>query len=333
MEEKDSSFLLQLYSPDAPALLSEAVKAEEMVRLDDVGMDCGCEYTSFPRWQGIGKASRLSHSLGVARIVWHFTADEAQSMAGLLHDIATPVFAHVADFMNQDYERQESTEQATGRIIRRSAQIGEVLRRSGLTVDQVADHHRYPVCDNDTPRLSADRLEYTLKNLFRYLDVPQPAIRAMYDDLAVLADEQGVPEIGFRHAETAVEFTLQALQASRIYVADEDRCSMELLARLLKQAIADGVLDTADLYTTESAVIARLKRDPETAARWAAYRRLSHLKTSPQPHPGWIRVPAKKRYIDPLVQGLGRCSRFSPEVDRQIRDFLALDFDTWMKAE
>ena len=37
------------------------------------------------------------------------------TVAALLHDIATPVFAHVIDFLNNDYEKQESTEAETKR--------------------------------------------------------------------------------------------------------------------------------------------------------------------------------------------------------------------------
>ena len=36
------------------------------------------------------------------------------------------------------------------------------------TTEDVADYHRYPIADNDSPRLAADRLEYTLGNLFNY---------------------------------------------------------------------------------------------------------------------------------------------------------------------
>ncbi|MFR5131592.1 MAG: hypothetical protein ACLTDP_02610 [Terrisporobacter sp.] len=47
--------------------------------------------------------------MGVALIIWHFTKDIKQSIAGLLHDISSPAFAHVIDFLNGDHENQEST--------------------------------------------------------------------------------------------------------------------------------------------------------------------------------------------------------------------------------
>ena len=87
-------------------------------RLQRVGMHCGCEYTAYPIYRdAVAPYSRHTHSLGTAAIVWHFTHDLKQAAAGLLHDIATPAFAHVVDFLNGDHLRQESTEDHTRAMI------------------------------------------------------------------------------------------------------------------------------------------------------------------------------------------------------------------------
>ena len=61
--------------------------------------------------------SSLDHSIAVALIIWHFTHDKKQTLSGLFHDIATPVFKHCVDFFNGDYMTQESTEDLTTKII------------------------------------------------------------------------------------------------------------------------------------------------------------------------------------------------------------------------
>ena len=105
--------LRSVYHDSVPPLLAELAATPAMRRLGDVGMNCGCEYTSFPRFANSGSYSRWTHSLGVGLIVWHFTGDAAQAAAGLLHDVATPPFAHVVDFLRGDYLRQEATEART----------------------------------------------------------------------------------------------------------------------------------------------------------------------------------------------------------------------------
>ena len=87
----------RIYHEEIPDFLLDYLRLPILERLKQVGMNCGCEYTSFPQFKILKPYSRYDHSLGVALIVWHFTRDKAQTVAGLLHDIATPVFAHVVD--------------------------------------------------------------------------------------------------------------------------------------------------------------------------------------------------------------------------------------------
>ena len=91
-----------IYHNEIPAVIRDCMTAPCVQRLKNVGMNCGCEYTSFPRFAGLQPYSRFDHSVGVALIVWRFTHDEKQAVAGLLHDVATPVFAHVVDFLKGD---------------------------------------------------------------------------------------------------------------------------------------------------------------------------------------------------------------------------------------
>ena len=73
-----------------PGFLLEAAETPEMRRLQSIGMNCGCEYTAFPLFQRLREPySRFDHSVGVALIVWRFTSDVRQALAGLFHDIAT----------------------------------------------------------------------------------------------------------------------------------------------------------------------------------------------------------------------------------------------------
>lgn len=326
-----------LFSSEFPDFLAALSETGPLRRLEGVGMHCGCEYTRFAAYRGLKPYSRLTHSIGVGRIVWRFTHDPAQAAAGLLHDIATPAFAHVIDFLQGDYLAQESTEAHTADIIASSALIQRILSRLGLSTDQVSDYHLYPVADNDMPRLSADRLEYTLGNAHLVQGASLGEIAALYDDLRLATGEDGQPELAFSQPEAAEAFTRRALANGYWYVSDEDRFAMQALADLLRQALADGVLLPDDLYTTEPAVIAKLEGAPQTRAAWRAYRGLAALQHHDERPSGRyaVSIPAKKRYIDPLVlttRGPRRVSSLSPAVAGEIRAFLQLRFDRWLSA-
>ena len=315
-----------LYHPEIPEFLRRLAETPPMARLRQVGMNCGCEYTSFPRFAGWVPYSRFDHSVGVGLIVWHFTGDLRQSAAGLLHDAATPAFAHVVDFLHGDHLHQESTEARTAELIETSPELQALLKEYGLTTEDVADYHRYPIADNDSPQLSADRLEYTLGDLRCYGFAGADALRVFYEDLTVWRDESGRPELAFRTRETACAFTEASLQTARVYVADEDRFAMQALADLLRDAVNRQVLTEDDLYRTESFVIQKLEADPASARRWRRFRRFCRVERSAErPENGlWFRIPAKLRYIDPLVAGLGRVSRLYAGVRQALEAVLAI---------
>lgn len=175
-----------IYTASLPPELLAMAETPVMQRLLRVGMHCGCEYTAYPIYRdAVAPYSRYTHSLGTAAIVWHFTHDLKQSVAGLLHDIATPAFAHVVDFLNGDHMRQESTESRTRMMIASSPALMALLDKSGLTLDDVDDYHRYPIADNDSPRLSADRLEYTLGNAHLVFHCPKAELKRIFDDIFV----------------------------------------------------------------------------------------------------------------------------------------------------
>ena len=301
-----------------------------MLRLRQVGMNCGCEYTDFPRFRSLAPYSRYEHSIGVAALIWRFTGSLRETAAGLLHDVATPVFAHTVDFLNGDYLAQESTEEPTERIIGSSPEMVALLDSAGLSLDEVKDYHRYPVADNDSPRLSCDRLEYTLGNLCNFGFRSPGEIRPYWEDLIVTEAEDGLPELAFSDRATALRFALDALKCSRIYISPEDRYAMQRLSEVLALAIRRGVLTEGMLFGTEPEVIKRLEADEETAAAWAAYRRLSRMLEPEEAavHPDGRRIPAKRRCIDPLVRGEGRLSRIDAVFRGEIERFLAIDLDS-----
>lgn len=324
--------LLRIYHPEIHAFLAPFLTLPELERLRQVGMNCGCEYTAFPRFVGLPESSRQHHSLGAALITWHFTRETAPTLAALFHDIATPVFAHTVDFLRGDYLQQEATEDGTGDLLRRSEMLPELLSPLGLRVEDIEDYHQYPVADNDSPRLSADRLEYTLRNILHYRFGTLSDLRRFYEDLRVTA-EDGVPELAFQNLDIARDFAFAALRCSEIYVSPEDRYAMQRLSELLAMAIQRGVLAQEDLYGVEPDVIKKLESDPETACAWSNYCALHEMiadETAPEADRRIIR--AKKRSIDPWVKGQGRLSDIDKTFAAALNAFREEPQDGWLCA-
>ena len=329
--------LLDIYSDEIPAFLFEVADSPQMQRLRGIGMNCGCEYTSFELFSHLETYSRFIHSMGVGAIVWNFTHDPVQAIAGLLHDVASPAFAHVIDFMKGDYLVQESTEERTCGIIASSAQICEVLAMLGITVGQVSDYHIYPVADNDTPRLSADRLEYTMGNILNYRLGTLKDVERYYRDLEVALNDEGREELCFRSEEIAGEFAMKALECGKVYVCDADRYSMQYLSEIVRSAMARRLFDESLLYTTEKQVIAALNSDPEGMAGWDCFCRLRSVRKVADGAEGngtypVRKISAKKRYIDPYVAGKGRVSELNRIFREEVEAFRTYSFDYYLEG-
>ena len=164
---KEIKQYFKVLEPDFPEWLHEYINTKELLKQKYSSVTCGTIYSSL--FESDFFYSSLDHSVAVALIIWHFTHNKKQTLAGLFHDIATPVFKHCVDFLNGDYMKQESTEDLTTEIIKKSPEIMNLLKRDNIDIYEVNDYHVYPIADNDTPQLSADRLEYSMSNaLFTY---------------------------------------------------------------------------------------------------------------------------------------------------------------------
>ena len=239
----------KILSADFPDFLYDYIDTTEMKRLSGISVSCGTIYSKLfddKFWY-----STLDHSIGVALIVWNFTKDRKQTLAGLFHDIATPVFKHSIDFMNGDYETQESTEELTMKIISESREIMSLLNRDGIKVEEVSDYHIYPIADNDSPKLAADRLEYTFSNALgaeiKLWEVEE--IREIYSSIEILINEEGIEELGFRDIKMAEKFVHIMSKLSERYIMNKTKFSMQFLADIMKKMFEKNLITLEDLYT------------------------------------------------------------------------------------
>ena len=289
---------------DYPVWLDEYINTKELQKQKYISMTCGTIYTKL--FDSSFFYSSLDHSIGVALIIWHFTKDKKETLSGLFHDIATPCFKHCVDFLNGDYMNQESTEDLTESIIRNSKEITKLLERDNIKVEEVSDYHMYPIADNDTPRLSADRLEYSLSNaLFTYNLLSIDEIKEIYNDLEIQTNEDGIIELGFKTKKLARKLVSITSKLSIIYREDRTRYSMQFLADIMKKLSKENKISKKDLYNLkESQVIDIIEKSnySDVFNIWKSAKKVNISKTEPK-DVYFVHLDTKVRYINPLVNG------------------------------
>lgn len=296
----------KILSEEFPEFLEEYIETPAMLRLDGISMFPGGDHTKILNIKNFN--SRLKHSIGVALIVWNFTKDKKQTLAGLFHDISTPAFSHIVDFMNGDYLNQESTEDLTKYMIENSKEIMKLLNRDGIKVEEICDYHMYPIADNDTPMLSADRLEYTFSDGLEIEGVfDLDKINRVYKDLSVLKNENNEIELGFNNLEIAEKFIYNANKLWLIISGgNEINLIMQFWTDYLRNSMNNGYIQEKDLYEmSEFEVIEKIKKQADDKMinileKFQSSTEIGRSNTEIKDK-YCISIKAKKRYINPLV--------------------------------
>lgn len=316
--------------PDFPHWLEEYINTEELLSQSYISTTCGTIYSNL--FESDYFFSSLDHSVAVALIVWHFTHDKRQTLAGLFHDIATPAFKHCVDFLNKDYMKQESTEALTTEIIKNSKNIMSLLKRDDIRVDEVDNYHVYPIADNDTPKLSADRLEYSLSNaLFTYKLLKPEKIKMIYDDIGVQKNEENEFELGFKTKNLACDFVDFTSKLSVIYRDDRTRFSMQFLADVLEKLITEKIISKSDLYKLKEKEIIQIIENSKYKSAFLAWRNTKRVYVSKDlpKNTYFVKQATKVRYINPLFNGK-RISECCDEARKMIKNNLAYDMNNYV---
>ena len=339
----------KILSPDYPDFLDKYIALPVLQRLRGVGLLCGTDWTKL--YKNRFYYSRLDHSVGVALIIWHFTHDKAQALAGLFHDASTPVFSHVSDFRKGDALTQTATEAPNESLLKNDGALCGLLAEDGLTVDQICDYHIYPVADNEIPQLSADRLEYMFPSgmaLDGSWDLP--SIERAYNDIVVLKNEDGVDELGFKTLEIAEDYCRRFCMIGHILQLNENKLTLHMLGQIMNLAVEQGVLHEDDFMNkSEKEIMDELDTvvpavpelvegvegpQHQLARMYKTFRTMTKIEHTNHALPAeeyfCISLNVKQRYIDPLVQcsrslslSKGRLSQLSPFAHKIIEDFKA----------
>ena len=344
--QSENAFNIEEYykilCPEFPNFLKKYIELPIMQRLSGIGLLCGTDWTSL--YKNRFFYSRLDHSVGVALIIWNFTKDKTQTIAGLLHDVSTTVFSHVSDFRKGDALTQTSTEEPTTKMILSDSALCKLLESDGIEPKDVVDYHIYPIADNEIPSLSADRLEYmypsglALDGSWTFEEIAKT-----YNDLIILKNEENKEELGFKTIEMAELYCKKFCMIGHILQLNENKLCLQLLSQIMSKAVELDVLQEEDFMTlSESKIIEKIEsfiskktlsmEEQKFATMYNTFRKMTKVEHTSQKLPEdkyyCVSLKVKQRYINPLVkvgansQQAKRLSEVSDFANKLIKDFL-----------
>lgn len=282
-----------------PIFIDRYLKTKTLKRIKSVTQFCGCDYTNL--YNPLFRFTRLDHSLVVAHIVWHFTHDKKSTIVALLHDIGTPCFAHTIDIVMGDSVEQESSEKDIVDIVKQDKILLELLKEDKVELDDLKNMDRFPVLENKSPKLCADRLDGVLHTCYIWLHTHRLGeIKEVYDDLCVLKNESGCEEIGFQNKEQAIKFANMVSVYSKELQGNRDKYVMKYICEVVKRSFDKELISLEDLYNKKETEIVEIFN--HNFSSWKNFVNAKRVISSDEkPKQFYISFETKRRKTIPLV--------------------------------
>ena len=292
-----------------PEFLKEYLNVPSLNRIKGVSYFCGMDYASKEIYDFGEYITRFDHSLTVALLTYKLSKDEKATLAALFHDIASPCFSHVIDYMNKDYSTQESTEEYTENIIKKDKKLLRLLKKNNIGIEDIIDFKKYPLVDNKRPRLCADRLDGIILTASLWTkDLDKETIKEILDSIEIYENEDYVDEIGFNNKEIADKVMIINENIDLICHSKEDNYMMELLANITKEAIDLDIIKYEDLYTMKEKELFDIIKLNANSSLKSKINKFENIKIEEVEE---LDLPyIKRRNILPLVNGV-RMEEFS----------------------
>ena len=287
---------------EIPDFLNKYLKVNILVRLKEVGYFCGMDYASKNIYDFKYLISRYDHSLSTALLTWRYSNDQKQTIAALFHDISTPCFSHVIDYMNKDYATQESTENKTEEIINTSKELKELLKEDNLTIKDIINYKNCPIVDNHRPKLCADRLDgIILTSLAWTKKLELDEIPEILDNTQIYRNESNIKEIGFKNKKIANKIVKLNNYINKYCHSKEDNYMMELLASITRMSIDKRIITYEDLYRYNEKEVLDLLNKTEYVDIHNLVDKFKNIKLEDIPKLDMPKV--KRRDLNPIVNG------------------------------
>ncbi|QNH39353.1 HD domain-containing protein [Bacillus sp. PAMC26543] len=226
-------------------VLEELIKSAPVQRLKGVYQG-GASFLVNPKWN----VTRYEHSIGVMLLIKRLGGTIEEQIAGLLHDVSHTAFSHVIDFVFEN-EAEDYHENIFQQVIDQS-EIPGILKKHGYDADDLLlNDTRWTLLEQPAPELCADRIDYTLRDMYQYGQITLREAEIFLDCLIVrngrvFPDSIGTAEWFVRvYYKEVIDFFMNPVN---VY-------GYEYLAQTLKAALQHNVIAAEDLLKTDQEVL------------------------------------------------------------------------------
>ncbi|MCP5098244.1 MAG: HD domain-containing protein [Chloroflexi bacterium] len=271
--------------------------------------------------------TRFEHSVGTMLIVRRLRASVNEQIAALLHDVSHTAFSHVIDHVLNSPDSQSYHDEMKEQYMVKT-DLPQILAAHGYDWTEFLDEEQYPLLEQPSPRLCADRIDYTLRDCTGLGLATEVDILGIVEQLVV---------VNGRIAITNIDI---ARKFATIYINADDKSwanffevgIYELTAQAIRTGLRVGAIKQADFWSTDQLLWEKLHNypHPQLQAELAL--------VSPETVIVWdeaqpdIKVRTKIRTIDPDVVvdgGIRPLSTLDAQFEQFKADYLQRKQGVW----
>ncbi|WP_129691289.1 HD domain-containing protein [Gottfriedia acidiceleris] len=185
--------------------------------------------------------TRYDHSIGVMLLIKRLGGSVKEQIAGLLHDVSHTAFSHVIDFVF-DIGEENYHETIFEKVILDS-EIPSILEKYHIDIKEIFDIDKWKILEKELPKLCADRIDYTLRDMHTYFGTPKKEIEVFLNSLVIVNGEICVNSIEMAEWFTMIYYKL----AIDYFLGPISIYSYDSLAKIIKLALQKEIIKLNDL--------------------------------------------------------------------------------------
>ena len=230
--------------------------------------------------------TRFDHSIGVMLLIKKLGGSIEEQIAGLIHDISHTAFSHLIDYVleieGEDYHEKRFEE------VLKDKELNNILKKYQIEPSKFTELEKYQILEYPLPNLSADRIDYMLRDLFQIGKISKKEISwfliglEIFENRVVLKSE----EYG-RWFQSKYEFLV-----SEYFSGKENKAVNILMKKIVKDCLKKGIIEEHDFYQDDFYLIDKISRSINLKEQIGKIEDIGLSKE---------RFVQKKRMVDPEI--------------------------------
>ncbi|RNL75232.1 HD domain-containing protein [Sinomicrobium pectinilyticum] len=230
--------------------------------------------------------TRFEHSIGVMLIIKKLGGSIEEQIAGLIHDISHTAFSHLIDYV-LDIEGEDYHENRYGAVLKDS-ELNAVLEKYQMDRTVFMDIEKFKLLEYPLPYLSADRIDYTLRDMFQIGEISLENISWFINGLATFDHR-----IVLKSEDYGKWFQAKYNFLTAEYFEGEENVEINIIMKtIIKDCLEKGIIEEKDFFEDDFYLMDKINQK-FNLMQWIVKIRGNGLKNK--------KLKTKKRIVNPEI--------------------------------